>query len=181
LKNDIVTGKFYGLIECNIDTPEHLKEKFSKLLPFVMHHKVTADLLDKNCMAPLAPVYMKTAKESVISSYKAENVILISEYAKWLLEFDINFISKITESYQWHSSPYFSNICQNLTHNPDLMVEELAGLRNDFQNQMFGYTTSQQMSGDGSKSGKQKTTKKRVLRARAQVSQKHQNKRAKNR
>jgi hypothetical protein len=115
LKKDVCDGNFFGIIQCDIRCPGYLKERFSQMPPFILHHKVTPELLDPIYMRPLAGTYMKKSKEILIGSYSAEQVIITSEYVKFLVDLDINFISNVTETWQWFHDCYFNPLCDSIT------------------------------------------------------------------
>lgn len=61
--NDVLNDRFFGLIECDISTPEHLKDYFAEMPPIFKNVEVTYNDLSGE------------TKQQVKSNYKSRKLV----------------------------------------------------------------------------------------------------------
>jgi hypothetical protein len=61
--NDVLNDRFFGLIECDIETPEHLKNYFAEIFPIFKNVEITYN-----------NVYEET-KEQAKPNYKSRKLV----------------------------------------------------------------------------------------------------------
>ena len=92
---------FFGLIECDIEVPKHLREKFSEMTPIFKNVKVSADDL----MEPMKTFAIENGKlaqlqRMLIGSYFGKKILLMTPLAKWYLEHGL-VITKVYKIVQY--------------------------------------------------------------------------------
>ena len=94
---NIVSGVFYGFVECDIHVPIHLKEKFAEMSPIFKNVEVSRDHLSP-CMLDFAKEndFLLRPQRMLIGSDRGEKILLLSDLAKWYLAHGL----EITKIYQ---------------------------------------------------------------------------------
>lgn len=88
---DIRQDKIFGFLECDIYTPEHLKEYFSEMTPIFKNIEINPDeesVIGKHMYEYNQSKGRKRAKKSkkLIGSYFAEKVLIYTPLLKWYLD-----------------------------------------------------------------------------------------------
>jgi G:T-mismatch repair DNA endonuclease (very short patch repair protein) len=91
----ILSGEYYGFVECDISVPEDQREKFSEMCPIFKNVELTRDHLSPS-MREFAETegFLVHPQRSLVGSMFGEKVLLLSTLAKWYLEHGL-IITKI--------------------------------------------------------------------------------------
>ncbi|KAL7682115.1 hypothetical protein Plhal304r1_c051g0134091 [Plasmopara halstedii] len=88
---DIVTDKIFGFLECDIRTPDHLKDYFSEMTP--IFENTLIDCTDESVIGHHMYAYNETRKKSrakparkLIGSYFGEKILVYAPLLKWYLD-----------------------------------------------------------------------------------------------
>ena len=83
----INSDKFFGLVECTIRVPEHLRQKFIEMTPIFKNIEVGREDISAN-MQRLAEErgYLPKPRRCLIGSYFGEKVLLATPLLKWYLK-----------------------------------------------------------------------------------------------
>lgn len=94
-------NKFFGLIECDISVPEHLKEKFSEMQPIFKNVMVTRECLSEH-MKQFAEQsgHLKSGQRMLIGSMFGKKILLLTSLARWYLDQGL-IISKVYQIVQF--------------------------------------------------------------------------------
>ena len=105
-ENDVIKavkdGSLFGLVECSIRVPDDMKDSFKEFPPLFKHANISI-----NDIGPFMRSFaennnfLKKPRKALISSLKAENIILITPLLKWyidngLIVDSINFVMEFT-------------------------------------------------------------------------------------
>ena len=108
---------YFGLVRCDIHTPDALKEQFAEFPP--IFKKVT---ISKNDIGDHMKTYceetgnLKQPRQSLISSYFGKDVVLTSPLLKWYMSKGL-VVSNITELYEYKPVKCFENFGNKVTAN----------------------------------------------------------------
>ncbi|KAG2764035.1 hypothetical protein Pcac1_g24382 [Phytophthora cactorum] len=99
---DIVSNKIFGFLECDIRTPEHLKDYFSEMTPIFKNTLI--DCADESVIGHHMYKYNEARKQSrakparkLIGSYFGEKIIIYAPLLKWYLSHGL----EITTTYSF--------------------------------------------------------------------------------
>ena len=115
--NLVRKGKIDGIIFVNIETPEHLKEKYEQFAPIIKHASVSLDdigpymervAFENNIKFPAE------GRKMVIDSYFGENIGITCESLKHLLEMGLE-VSKIIAFIRYKPFPIFKPFVDKIT------------------------------------------------------------------
>ena len=81
--NDVLNDIFFGLIECDIETPEHLKSYFAEMPPIFKNVEVTYNDLSEETKQQVKPNY-KSRK--LIGSYFGKKMLFHTDLLEWYLQ-----------------------------------------------------------------------------------------------
>ena len=83
----IQQGKLFGLVECDIHTPEHLKPKFEEFQPIFKNITIGRDQLSEHMREyVLETGTLKQPRRTLIASFHGEKILLTTPLLKWYLE-----------------------------------------------------------------------------------------------
>ena len=111
----IKDGSFFGLVECDIVVPEHLRDKFSEMSPIFKNTVVGREQLGKE-MRELAEKtgYLKRASRMLIGSLRGDRVLLFSGLAKWYLQHGL-VITEIYQLVEYHPRALFRDFGESMS------------------------------------------------------------------
>ena len=103
----IQNNKIFGLVECDIHTPDHLKKQFADLPPIFKNDDITREDIG-DFMKSYAEDHdiMKTPRRSLISSYFGKKILLATPLLKWYLEQGL-VVTKIYQVVEYDPSKAF--------------------------------------------------------------------------
>ena len=96
----VKTGRFFGLVQCSLHTPDHLKEKFSDLPPIFKNTEISIDDIGPHMREYcLENNLLGQKRRALISSYFGEDILLASPLLQWYLEqgLEVTDIKQIIE------------------------------------------------------------------------------------
>ena len=83
----VKTNALFGMVECNIRVPDHLKPYFAEMTPIFKNVKVSRDDLgDSMKEYAIGNKLMTQPRHTLIGSYIGEKVLLSTPLLKWYLE-----------------------------------------------------------------------------------------------
>ena len=111
IKND----KFFGMIECSIQTPEHLKEKFIEMTPIFKNVEVSRENIS-DYMKKLAKEqgHLPRARKCLIGSYFGEKILLATPLLKWYLEQGL-IVTEIFQAIEFKPKTCFTELGNEVT------------------------------------------------------------------
>ena len=115
--NLVRKGKIDGIIFVNIETPEHLKEKYEQFAPIIKHATVTLDDIGAYMQRIAFENNIKLPTEGrkmVIDSYFGENIGITCESLKHLLEMGLE-VSKIIAFIRYKPFAMFKPFVDKIT------------------------------------------------------------------
>ena len=127
---DVRSGKFFGLIECDISTPSELEEKFEEMAPIFKNVSVSREDLGEHMTEFVKEHshFLKHPQKMLIGSLFGEKILIHSELAKWYLSHGLK-ITKIYQVIEYIPNPLFkpfadsvSEACRRGDANPDLAL-----------------------------------------------------------
>ena len=87
LKDDILNDKLFGFIQVDIETPEHLKEKFSEMTPIFKNTKIKFEDIGEYMQNYHKENDIKFNEgNKLIGSYIGKEIVLYSPLLKWYLQ-----------------------------------------------------------------------------------------------
>ena len=80
-------GTFFGAVEVDIDTPPHLRDKFSEMTPIFKNVEIKRSQVGEHMQA-FAEQHniMSTARRTLIGSYKGDKILLGTPLLKFYLD-----------------------------------------------------------------------------------------------
>ncbi|XP_072016392.1 uncharacterized protein [Amphiura filiformis] len=111
----IKTGQFFGVVECDIHVPEHLKSHFEEMPPIFKNTDIS-----REDIGPFMKAYaeendiMSTPRRSLIGSMFGSKILLTSPLAKWYLEHGV-VITRVYEIAEYTPSSCFSQFVDNVS------------------------------------------------------------------
>ncbi|KAG3143522.1 hypothetical protein PC129_g21297 [Phytophthora cactorum] len=100
--DDIKSDKIFGFLECDIRTPEHLKQYFSEMTPIFKN--ILIDCTDESVIGKHMYEYNESRKQSrakparkLIGSYFGEKILIYTPLLKWYLSHGM----EITQTYSF--------------------------------------------------------------------------------
>ena len=108
----VCEGKFFGFIECDIHTPDHLKEKFSEMPPIFKNTFVSRE--------DIGPFMRKFAEENgimsqprklLIGSYFGQKILLSTDLIRWYIEHGL-IVTKIYQCIEYIPRACFEPFAQ---------------------------------------------------------------------
>ena len=94
-------GTLFGMVECDIEVPEHLKDYFVEMTPIFKNVEVSREDVGEH-MANYAKEngLFSQPRRTLIGSYKAEKILLATPLLKWYLEHNLK-VSKVYQVVQY--------------------------------------------------------------------------------
>jgi hypothetical protein len=86
-QEEVMTNKFFGFLEVDIEVPEDKWEYFSEMCPLFINKEYTEEVCGQYTNDLLTKLGKKPTKSrKLIATLKAQNVLLKSTRLKWLIE-----------------------------------------------------------------------------------------------
>ena len=97
----ILADELFGLIQCDIKTPEHLKSHFAQFPPVFKNVEVSLDDVGPHMKGICERyAYLKKPRRTLISSFFGEQVLLTTSQIKWYINHGL-VVDKITTFYKF--------------------------------------------------------------------------------
>ena len=99
-------GTFLGALEVDIDTPSHLRDKFSKMTPIFKNVEIERTQVGQHMQA-FAEQHdiMTRPRRAPIGSYKGDKILLGTPLLKFYLDQGLE-VSRVHRAIQWRSLPW---------------------------------------------------------------------------
>ena len=92
---------FFGLIECDISVPDHLRDHFSEMSPIFKNIDVKMEHISEHMQEfAKSSGHLKQPQRMLIGSLKGEKILLLTPLAKWYVEHGLE-ITKIHQIVQY--------------------------------------------------------------------------------
>ena len=106
---------FFGLIQCDIHTPEKLKPKFSEMTPIFKNVEISrADIGDHMRAYCEKEGLLKQPRRGLIGSYFGKGILLITPLAKWYLDQGLE-ITNVKQIVEYKPVECFQNFAEKVT------------------------------------------------------------------
>ena len=104
---DAQNGKLFGMLLCDIETPEELKPKFEEFCPIFKNTMVSRDDMGEHMReyAERNNVFKKP-RRMLIGSYFGNEILLITPLVKWYLDHGLK-VTKVYEFIEYYPSKCF--------------------------------------------------------------------------
>lgn len=103
----VLDEKLFGVVECDICVPEHLKEKSSEMTPIFKNVEISReDIGDYMRGFAEENKIMPRPRRSLIGSYFGKKVLLATPLLKWYLEHGLQ-VTRIYQVVEYTPSPCF--------------------------------------------------------------------------
>ena len=94
---DVVDGKLFGMVEVDIQVPEHLKSHFEEISPIFCTCDVPVSAMGSLMQDHITKYNMSTKpKRLLIGGMKAKKILLLTPLLKWYIDHGL----EVTEVYQ---------------------------------------------------------------------------------
>ena len=122
-------GTFFGALEVDIDTPPHLRDKFSEMTPIFKNVAIERSQVGEH-MQDFAEQHdtMTTPRRALIGSYKGDKILLGTPLLKFYLDQGL-VVSRVHRAVQWRSHPWLepfaafvSTSCRAVDANPNQKI-----------------------------------------------------------
>ena len=111
----LLNGQFFGLIECDIEVPDHLYDKFSEMSPIFKNVTVSRNDLSDHMKSFVEETNcFSTPQKMLIGSMFGKQILLLSSLAKWYVEHGL-VITHIYEIVQYKPSKVFEKFGKSVT------------------------------------------------------------------
>ena len=107
LLDDVKSKKFFGTVECDVEVPERLREKFAEFQPLFKNTEVTRDDLSPH-MLDYAQQYnmMRSPTRLLVGSFFAKKCGFITPLLKWYLEHGL-VVTRVYRAFQYSEKACF--------------------------------------------------------------------------
>ena len=112
----ITSGKFFGLVECDISVPDELKEKFSEMTPVFKNVEVSRQQLGPRMTAFAdGKHFLERPSRMLIGSMFGEKVLLLSTLARWYLSHGL-IITKVYQLIEYSPRAAFRSFGESVSN-----------------------------------------------------------------
>jgi hypothetical protein len=112
LTRDILDDNFYGVVEADIEVPQHLKERFKDFQPIFKNIEIKYKDLSADTKKQVSKNYKS---KKLIASYKGEKMLFHTDMLKWYLENGL-VVSNVTYAVQYQRKAPFKNFVQHVSN-----------------------------------------------------------------
>ena len=111
-------GTFFGAVEVDINTPPHLRDKFSKMTLIFKNVEIERSEVSKHMQAFVEQHdIMTTPQRALIGSYKGDKILLGTPLLKFYLDQGL-VVSRVHRAVQWRSHPWLETFRRLCVHIP---------------------------------------------------------------
>jgi len=111
---EIKAGSLFGMVECDLETPEDLKLAFSEFQPISKHANVSReDIGDLMKEFAIQNNLLKSPTKALLNSYHGTKMLFATPLLKWLLEHGLR-VTKIYQVVQYTPSECFKDFGQEV-------------------------------------------------------------------
>ena len=110
----IVDGSIFGIAECDIEVPDHLRDKFKDFQPIFKHVSITINDVGEHMKAFCKEAgILKSPRNSLVGSYFANNHLIATDLLRWYIQEGFT-IKRIHMIVQYHRQKVFSDFCKGV-------------------------------------------------------------------
>ena len=115
LIDDIASGKLFGFVECDVDVPEHLVEKFSEMSPIFKNVELSREDLSPH-MREFAETngFMSRPTRCLIGSMKARQQLFLTPLLRWYIQHGL-IVGRVYQFIQYQPLPVFRPFADSVT------------------------------------------------------------------
>ena len=105
----VKNGSLFGMVECDIEVPETLKDHFAEMTPIFKNTDISLDDIGPT-MKEYAETHkiMNTPRRCLIGSYRGEKILLTTPLLRWYLEHGL-VVTKIYEVIEYEKNTCFKS------------------------------------------------------------------------
>ena len=108
MKN-IVDGNLFGIVECDISVPDHLRTYFTEMQPIFENANISRDDIGEFMYSyAIKHDILKQPRRSLIGSYYGEKIVLATPLLKWYLKHGL-VASHVYQIIEYEASPCFAS------------------------------------------------------------------------
>ena len=110
-----VEGNLFGIVECDISVPEHLRSYFAEMQPIFKNANISRDDIGEfmYCYAVQHEI-LKKPRRLLIASFYGEKIVLATPLLQWYLKHGL-VVSHIYQSIQYDPSPCFASFADTVS------------------------------------------------------------------
>ncbi|EGF82114.1 hypothetical protein BATDEDRAFT_23425 [Batrachochytrium dendrobatidis JAM81] len=109
---DVLDNTFFGMIECDIAVPEHLKEYFAGMPLIFKNVEITCNDLSSDTTAHVKPDYKSNR---LVESMFGETMMFATKLLKWYLEHGL-VVSNITFAVRYERKAHFKSFSEQVSN-----------------------------------------------------------------
>lgn len=111
----LLSGEFFGFIECDISVPTHLRERFSEMCPIFKNVEVGRESLSEHMRTYAEENHcLNQPQRMLIGSLHGTKLLLLTKMAQWYLEQGL-VITRIYQIIQYIPAPCFKKFAVSVT------------------------------------------------------------------
>ena len=105
--DEVKSGALFGMVQCDITTPDELKTIFSEFQPIAKHAYLSRHSIGEHMKSfAVANGLLKSPTKTLLNSYFGEKMLFATPLLKWYLNHGLK-ITKVYQVIQYHPSPCF--------------------------------------------------------------------------
>ena len=113
--NGVRNDTFFGLVECDIEVPQHLRKHFSEMAPIFKNINISLnDIGEMMRDYAIENKLMSQPRRSLIGSYIGEKVLLATPLLKWYLDHGLT-VTKIYQVAEYQPKACFQQFGENVS------------------------------------------------------------------
>ena len=106
--DEVKSGQLFGMVECDINTPDHLKTIFSEYQPITKHSQVSREDLSEHMKKfAITNKLLKSSTKTLVNSYFAKKILLATPLLKWYLNHGLE-VTTVHQVIQYNPVKCFS-------------------------------------------------------------------------
>ena len=104
---EVKTGKMFGMVQCDIETPEELKTAFAEFQPIPKHAKLSKNDVGEHMKRfAIANGLLKTPTKVLLNSYYGEKILFATPLLQWYMNHGLQ-VTKVYQVIQYQPSTCF--------------------------------------------------------------------------
>ena len=112
---NIVEGHLFGIVECNISVPEHLRSDFAEMQPIFKNANISRDDISEFMYSyAVQHEIFKKLRPSIIASFYGEKIVLATPLLQWYLKHGL-VVSHIYQIIQYDPSPCLASFADTVS------------------------------------------------------------------
>jgi hypothetical protein len=105
----ILDGSIFGIVECDIEVPDGLKDRFKDFQPIIKHANITIEDVGEHMKRFCEEQnILRTPRQSLIGSYFAKNHLIATDLLQWYLQEGL-IVRRVHFIVQYHRQKVFTD------------------------------------------------------------------------